>query len=650
MLMPKTKKFNARQTEDAKQRFSIRKYSFGVTSVLLGLSFIFGPTSPVKADTTTDTQTATVTAIANKDTGQSKVTSTEAATSTAASTATSEGSATSTASTKTSAVASETSSQALAEKTSTDSIAASEASKTTGSSETNETTESIASTASSETSEGTSSINSTAIARVPNNGDAASTAGSTASSEANLTSDASTTDSTIEEKLEGAATTQAVDQPVSTATNSTAPKNDVNAKSVPMVLLKQLAIATNGVQPAKNLAVESTQSTNPLVASLETDKPATAWQPEPTTNYSADHTAKIDMTNQSTTVQGNNWQMSLDKNYIKAGQAATLTVNYEAQAGDTFILDIGYPARVNAQTLGSQIGTTSTKDNGLRTQVTNVFKQAGTYTQIIKLNDWKNSAEGLKSLRHVFGDQAFDLTLKHGTTVENAQDVGRLYLTSNFTPTMSGKGSVGVDRIDAKYVPVLSTNNNYIFSVRTNWSDYGSYGSYGTVLDPSYNGDFVYSVSVPKTFELDQAATEAFYQQIHNNEGFGNWGLRGSNVTVSQAGVGSPIVIKANALDWIIWHYFGNNGVSFLGHFIDAPSVATTVTSEGQTTVSDTIGGHTQTITLPGLSAKVINAADYNYADSEATVFSMSDYGDNNQLYQSHEVPRTDGETVNSFV
>ena len=377
------------------------------------------------------------------------------------------------------------------------------------------------------------------------------------------------------------------------------------------------------------------QLTNTSVALLEMVKPATAWQPEPTTNYSADHTAKIDMTNQPTTVQGDNWQMSLDKNYIKAGQAATLTVNYEAQAGDTFVLDIGYPAGVNAQPLSSQIGTTSTKDNGLRTQVINVFKQAGTYTQAIKLNGWKTSAEGLNLLRHVFGDQTFDLTLKRGTSVENAQDVGRLYLTSSFTPTMSSTGSVGVDRIDAKYVPVLSTNNNYIFTVRTNWSDFG------TALEPSYNGDFVYSISVPKTFELDQAATEAFYQQIHNNELFGNWGNRGSNVTVSQAGVGAPVIIKANALDRVAWHYVGNEGVSFLGHFIDAPSVATMVTAEGQTTVSDTIGNHTQTVILPGLAAKVINAADYNYDDSGDTVLSVSDYGDDNQLYQSHEVPMT---------
>lgn len=42
---------------------------------------------------------------------------------------------------------------------------------------------------------------------------------------------------------------------------------------------------------------------------------------------------------------------------------------------------------------------------------------------------------------------------------------------------------------------------------------------------------------------------------------------------------------------------------------------------------------------MPGLSAKVINAADYNYADSGDTMFSLSDYGDHNQLYQSHEVP-----------
>ena len=408
--------------------------------------------------------------------------------------------------------------------------------------------------------------------------------------------------------------------------------NSAPAKPVNQVPTSQITPGNTGAMPEKlgDNAVDTKagrETLAPVMLNLAAVKPATAWQPEPITNYSADHTAKIDMTNQPTTVQGDNWQMSLDKNYIKAGQNATLTVNYEAQAGDTFVLDIGYPAGVNAQPLSSQIGTTSTKDNGLRTQVINVFKQAGTYTQIIKLNGWKSSAEGLELLRHVFGDQTFDLTLKRGTSVENVQDVGRIYLTSSFTPTMTGTGSVGVDRIDAKYVPILSTNNNYIFTVRTNWSDFG------TILDPSYNGDFVYSISVPKTFELDQAATEAFYQQIHNNELFYRWGNRGSNVTVSQAGVGAPVVVKANALDRVAWHYVGNEGVSFLGHFVDAPSVATTVTADGQTTVIDTIGGHMQTVILPGLSAKVINAIDYNYADSGDTVFSMSDYGDDNQLY-----------------
>ena len=452
----------------------------------------------------------------------------------------------------------------------------------------------------------------------------------------------------------------AVSQPTSAATDSTTPTmttETVSSNSASNVgdeksnqaneANENQAIPANTdsngkteAQPVVATPVETETPTvkpviNEVPKTAETTKLATAWQPEPTTNYSADHTAKIDMTNQPTTVQGDNWQMSLDKNYIKAGQGATLTVKYEAQAGDTFVLDIGYPAGVNTQPLNSQIGTTSTEDNGLRTQVTNVFKEAGTYTQTIKLNDWKNSAEGLKLLRHVFGDQTFDLTLKRGTSVENAQDVGRLYLTSNFTPTMTGTGSVGVDRIDAKYVPVLSTNNNYIFSVRTDWSDYG------TALDPSYNGDFVYSISVPKTFELDQSATEALYQQIRNNDGYGRWGLRGHDVMISQAGVGSPIVIKATALDWVGWHYGGNEGVSFLGHFVDAPSVATTVTAEGQTTVSDTIGNHTQTVILPGLSAKVINATDYNYANSGDTVFSVSDYGDHNQLYQSHEVPMT---------
>ncbi|MHC6247830.1 mucin-binding protein [Lactobacillus delbrueckii] len=59
MLKSKAKKFNARQTEDAKQRFSIRKYSFGATSVLLGFSFMLMGAGSVSADTTTPAQTST---------------------------------------------------------------------------------------------------------------------------------------------------------------------------------------------------------------------------------------------------------------------------------------------------------------------------------------------------------------------------------------------------------------------------------------------------------------------------------------------------------------------------------------------------------------------------------------------------------------
>ena len=59
MLMPKAKKFNARQTEDAKQRFSIRKYSFGATSVLLGFSFMLLGAGSVSANTNNPAENST---------------------------------------------------------------------------------------------------------------------------------------------------------------------------------------------------------------------------------------------------------------------------------------------------------------------------------------------------------------------------------------------------------------------------------------------------------------------------------------------------------------------------------------------------------------------------------------------------------------
>ncbi|MFR0541634.1 mucin-binding protein, partial [Lactobacillus delbrueckii] len=155
MLKPKAKKFNARQTEDAKQRFSIRKYSFGATSVLLGFSFMLMGAGSVSADTTTPAQTSTelVADAANSESPQTTSESTEnstkndAAASTAAATTSTEDTAAGTATTSTDSSSDSSSTEA---KNNTDSSATTE---TADSSATAASTDQVAATTASQSTE-----------------------------------------------------------------------------------------------------------------------------------------------------------------------------------------------------------------------------------------------------------------------------------------------------------------------------------------------------------------------------------------------------------------------------------------------------------------------------------------------------------------
>ena len=425
--------------------------------------------------------------------------------------------------------------------------------------------------------------------------------------------------------------------------------------------------AASSAQPATNtakvltkvLTTISTRAGSQATPARGVDSaalPATAWQPTPTVKLSADQVATIDRAGQPQSVQGAGWQMTLDKNYIKLGQdTATLKVKYVVDTpGEVFILDLGYPSsdlKVDGdiQGLSSSAATIKVEREqvgkypdgnpkyGLRTQVIVTFHQTGTYNQEIKLaglgtGDSREAV--LQNLQASFGDRAYDLIIKKGSTQDNAQAVGRLYLIGSFTPTMqTAGGRTTVQSPANKVVPVLSTNNNYLFNVAPGWSDRGA------LLDPTYNGDFTYSIAVPSTFELDQAATAALYQRGGND-------YRTLNVTASQAGVGAPVIIKATALkEFSAWHndlYGSNQGVAFLGHFTDAPSTATLLQAPGQTVITDTVGGHVQTITLPGLEATVINAANYDRNQVWLGGDKVVDFGDLNERYQAHEVPITD--------
>ena len=446
-------------------------------------------------------------------------------------------------------------------------------------------------------------------------------------------------------------------QPTTTSTRagSQAPSAvaGIRQASVPVTKAAVTTPDTSAAAPTS-----SNQTQDPATPARGVDSaalPATAWQPTPTVKLSADQVATIDRAGQPQSVQGAGWQMTLDKNYIKLGQdTATLKVKYVVDTpGEVFILDLGYPSsdlKVDGdiQGLSSSAATIKVEREqvgkypdgnpkyGLRTQVIVTFHQTGTYNQEIKLaglgtGDSREAV--LQNLQASFGDRAYDLIIKKGSTQDNAQAVGRLYLIGRFTPPMqTAGGRTTVQSPANKVVPVLSTNNNYLFNVAPGWSDRGA------LLDPTYNGDFTYSIAVPSTFELDQAATAALYQRGGND-------YRTLNVTASQVGVGAPVIIKATALkEFSAWHndLYSNQGVAFLGHFTDAPSTATLLQAPGQTVITDTVGGHVQTITLPGLEATVINAANYDRNQVWLGGDKVVDFGDLNERYQAHEVPITD--------
>ena len=103
--------------------------------------------------------------------------------------------------------------------------------------------------------------------------------------------------------------------------------------------------ATSDNQSKNAVEVEQTNDKSTLGDTFTSPMPTDAWQPTPLIQVSKDHVATIDTADQPLMVQGDGWQMSLDKNHIKIGDNATLTIKYFAtKPGDVFVLDVGYPS------------------------------------------------------------------------------------------------------------------------------------------------------------------------------------------------------------------------------------------------------------------------------------------------------------------
>ena len=164
MLSKNNRHLQEQRMSDSKQRFSIRKYSFGAASVLLGLSFMtYAGGNPVSADTTDQPATVTepkTTSTDKASTAQITAASASTATSEASSTATSEAAkrtseAVSSTATSESAAAETTQNSETASKETVTSEAAKESTATSEASKTSTATSEASEKASTATNEST---------------------------------------------------------------------------------------------------------------------------------------------------------------------------------------------------------------------------------------------------------------------------------------------------------------------------------------------------------------------------------------------------------------------------------------------------------------------------------------------------------------
>ena len=243
MLSKNNRHLQEQRMSDSKQRFSIRKYSFGAASVLLGLSFLtYAGGNPVSADTTD--QPATVT--------EPKTTSTD----------------------KASAAASEA----------TASTATSEARSTVASEATKQTREAVSSTATSESAAAETTQSSKTASKETVTSEAAkeSTATSEASKTSTATSEASEKASTAtNESTTPATATSEENSQEQTATSETADANALTAskvakpsalKSVKLVALKSAKFAALKSAPATTAITDDSLSSSGEITTAGKDK------------------------------------------------------------------------------------------------------------------------------------------------------------------------------------------------------------------------------------------------------------------------------------------------------------------------------------------------------------------------------------------
>lgn len=235
MLSKNNRHLQEQRMSDSKQRFSIRKYSFGAASVLLGLSFLtYAGGNPVSADTTD--QPATVT--------EPKTTSTD----------------------KASAAASEA----------TASTATSEARSTVASEATKQTREAVSSTATSESAAAETTQSSKTASKETVTSEAAkeSTATSEASKTSTATSEASEKASTAtNESTTPATATSEENSQEQTATSETADANALTASKVAKPsALKSAKFAALKSAPATTAITDDSLSSSGEITTAGKDK------------------------------------------------------------------------------------------------------------------------------------------------------------------------------------------------------------------------------------------------------------------------------------------------------------------------------------------------------------------------------------------
>ncbi|WP_270448120.1 YSIRK-type signal peptide-containing protein [Lactobacillus delbrueckii] len=266
MLSKNNRHLQEQRMSDSKQRFSIRKYSFGAASVLLGLSFMtYAGGNPVSADTTD--QPATVT--------EPKTTSTDKA-STAQITAASASTATSEASSTATSEAAKRTSEAVSSTATSESAAA----ETTQNSE----------TASKETVTSEAAKESTATSEASKT----STATSEASEKASTATNESTTPATAtseENSQEQTATSETADANALTASKVAKPSA---LKSVKLVALKSAKFAALKSAPATTAITDDSLSSSGEITTAGKDKGLTDSDVDPVMSDANGASLKLD--------------------------------------------------------------------------------------------------------------------------------------------------------------------------------------------------------------------------------------------------------------------------------------------------------------------------------------------------------------------